>query len=331
MCLTVMSPQRLACLPTSSGIGATSASRRWLAARRNRRPSMIDETTQFRAFLHKRGRAQRSTRSVRAPLPQRDGRFHSTSWLATRAYVGDAGIDGPHQYVLQGASQTVALGVTKLAPGHAILADGRAQSPFHGNLGRRTDLRIGGAATRAIGRLGRCSPKSSAFPGASAQRCRRLRFAADHRGAAAWGGTRSSSTGIRPGRRAGGSPWCGRGRPIESSTRSDNTITAGPTSTNSCVVLFFDGLPNTAQIRVPTGARASSRPPTAASLNGGGGEIFLASSTCRISDMNPAMRAFYRGFDAGISRRGEQRLQVGDGVISRGSYRRRRPPAARDR
>lgn len=54
-----------------------------------------------------------------------DGRFHSTSWLAARAYSGDAEIDedATIEYVLLGAShseQTVSASVRQLAVGHAI-------------------------------------------------------------------------------------------------------------------------------------------------------------------------------------------------------------------
>src|SRR5690606_10263541 len=73
-------------------------------------PSMIDETRlrgNFALFLHKRGRAWLLNDALGFVHLFRsgDGRFHSTSWLATRAYVGDAGVDetAAVQYVLQGA------------------------------------------------------------------------------------------------------------------------------------------------------------------------------------------------------------------------------------
>lgn len=54
-----------------------------------------------------------------------DGRFHSTSWLAARAYMGNSEIDedAAIEYVLLGAShseRTVAAGVQQLPLGHAV-------------------------------------------------------------------------------------------------------------------------------------------------------------------------------------------------------------------
>lgn len=289
-------------------------------------PSMIDETRlrgNFALFLHKRGRAWLLNDALGFVHLFRsgDGRFHSTSWLAARAYVGDAGVDetAAVQYVLQGAShstQTVALGVTKLAPGHAIdLADGRVQSRFPMGIwaGAQT-FTSPGAATRAIeAHLGAVFAEVvSAFPGRVS--------------AALSGGFDSRlivagllAHGERPRLFVYGNPASGdapvarevaqaEGLPIEVVDKEamNRQLPAPDLAELVRSALFFDGLPNDG-IDDPGADRRTRIEQTAdgrIALNGGGGEIFrnffhLPDRRYGAGDL---VRAFYRGFDAGVFR-----------------------------
>jgi len=251
-----------------------------------------------------------------------DGRFHGSSWLAVRAYEGDAEIDetAAIEYVLLGAphsERTVARGVSKLALGHAIdLGERRpitrfpmgieAGAPAHGSFEDATEGLQ--AHLRTV-----FAEIACAFPGRVT--------------AALSGGFDSRlivagllAQGERPQLFVYGRPDS-EDVPIAIEVARAEGIAIEPIDKDainhrlpepdidelvSCA-LFFDGLSNDGID--DRGADRSTRVAQSAggklALNGGGGEIFrnyfhLPDRRFRARDI---VRAFYRGFDPAVFRR----------------------------
>ncbi|MFO1300375.1 MAG: hypothetical protein U1F17_08335 [Burkholderiaceae bacterium] len=300
----------------------------------------IDETKlrgNFALFLQKGARAWllNDALGFARLYGSRDGRFHSTSWLAARAYTGDAEIDeaAAIEYVLLGAphsEQTVARSVTKLAIGHAIdLGERRAISRFAMGIwsGAQAFVSFGAAASALEAHLRTVFAEIvSAFPGRTS--------------AALSGGFDSRlivagllAQGERPTLFVYGKPdsedvpianEVARAEGIPIRTVDKDAVNrelpeAGLEELVRCA-LFFDGLSNDGID--DRGADRNTRIEQSAAgmlaLNGGGGEIFrnffhLPDRRFRARDI---VRAFYRGFDPGVLRRRDGLAAYEAGMIA---------------
>lgn len=251
-----------------------------------------------------------------------DGRFHSTSWLAARAYEGHDEIDeaAAMQYVLLGAShsvRTVARGVTTLELGHGLdLVTRRPWPRFEGGLGRggspaaTLDAAVEFLAAHLRSVFGEIA---AAFPGRTAAA---LSGGFDSRlvlaGLLAHGerprlfvyGPEGSGD-VRIARQVAGA----QGLVIDVVDK-DSENRALPEPDREALVrsaLFLDGLPNDG-VHDPGADRRTRLAQSAdgrVALNGGGGEIFrnffhLPEGRFRAHHI---VDAFYRGFDAGVFRR----------------------------
>lgn len=287
----------------------------------------IDETKlrgNFVLFLHKGARAWllNDALGFARIYGSGEGRFHSSSWLAARAYGGDADVDeaAAIEYVLLGAphsERTVARGVTKLALGHSIdLGERRAISRFPmGVWAGATAFGSFDAAAEALEAHLRTvfAEIVSAFPGRVS--------------AALSGGFDSRlivagllAQGERPKLFVYGRPDSEDVPIAEAVARAEGiAITAIDKDAINCELpepgvdelvrcaLFFDGLSNDGID--DRGADRNTRIGQSAAgmlaLNGGGGEIFrnffhLPDRRFRARDI---VQAFYRGFDPGVFRR----------------------------
>lgn len=290
-------------------------------------PPRIDETKlrgNFVLFLQKGARAWllNDALGFARLYGSRDGRFHCTSWLAARAYGGDAEIDegAAIEYVLLGAphsERTVAKSVTKLAIGHAVdLAERRAISRFPMGIwcGAQVFDSFESAASAIEAHLRTVfADIVSAFPGRVSAA---LSGGFDSRLIVAgllaqgecpkvfvYGGPESEDVPIaREIARAEGIPI----RIIDKEVVNQRLAEPDLDELVRCA-LFFDGLPNDGID--DRGADRSTRIEQSAdgtlALNGGGGEIFrnffhLPDRSYRARDI---VRAFYRGFDATVFRR----------------------------
>lgn len=289
-------------------------------------PSEIDETKlrgNFALFLHKRNSAWLLNDSLGFVhvYSSVDRLFHSTSWLATRACVGDSRIDeiAAIQYVLQGAShseQTVARGVAKLPLGHAIdLATGHVWARFPMGVwgGSQTATTLESATDSIEAHLRTVFAEVvSAFPGRTS--------------AALSGGFDSRlivagllAQGERPRLFVYGDSASGdvsvaseiasaEGLSIKVVDKDAMNLELPVPDLAELVrcALFFDGLP-TDGIDDPGADRRTRREQSiggSIALNGGGGEIFrnffhLPDRRYRPRDL---VRAFYRGFDGAAFR-----------------------------
>ena len=287
----------------------------------------IDETKlrgNFALFLQKGARAwlMNDALGFARFYASRDGRFHGTSWLAARAYGGDAEIDeaAAIEYVLLGAphsERTVARSVTKLAIGHAIdLGERRAISRFPMGLwsGAQAFGSFDAAASALEAHLRTVFAEIvSAFPGRTSAA---LSGGFDSRlivaGLLAQGERPTLFVYGKPDSedvpiavevaRAEGIPI----RMVDKDAVNRELPEAGLEELVRCA-LFFDGLSNDGID--DRGADRDTRIAQSAggmlALNGGGGEIFrnffhLPDRRFRARDI---VRAFYRGFDPAVFRR----------------------------
>jgi hypothetical protein len=286
----------------------------------------LDETQlrgNFALFLHRHGRAwllNDALGFVRV-YSSDDGCFHSTSWLAARAYTGSADINeaAAIEYVLLGAvhdDRTIAPGVTKLPLGHGLdLRTRRAWRRFQQDGEPDSPYRSIDEAVEGIGDylLGVFREIAAAFPGRTSAA---LSGGFDSRLIVAgllaqreqprlfvYGAPDSEDVPIaRQVAEAEGIPL----------TVFDKDLMNRELPVPDLVqlvgnALFFDGLPNDG-IDDP-GADRTTRLLQGAGdylvLNGGGGEIFrnffhLPNRRFRPIDI---VRAFYRGFDPAVFRR----------------------------
>ena len=264
-----------------------------------------------------------------------DGRFHSTSWLAARAYGGYSDIDeaAAIEYVLLGAShsdRTVARGVTTLELGHGLdLATRRPWRRFEHGLGRggpppaSLDAAVEHLAAHLHTVFGEVA---AAFPGRTAAA---LSGGFDSRlvlaGLLAHGerprlfvyGDEGSAD-VRIARQVAQA----QGLPI-TVVDKDAGNRALPEPDREALVrsaLFLDGLPNDG-IHDPGADRHTRLAQSAGgfvALNGGGGEIFrnffhLPEGRFRTRHI---VEAFYRGFDARVFRRAGGLAAYRDGLAA---------------
>lgn len=264
-----------------------------------------------------------------------DGRFYSTSWLATCAYTGRMELDeaAAAEYVLLGAShseQTVARGITTLPLGHAFDLVGscvRVRLPAGIWEEARVPASFDAAVEEIYGHLRTvCGEVAAAFQG-----CTRaalsggfdsrlivagLLACGDHPELFVYGDSASEDIPIarRVADRAG----------IALNVVDKSTLNrrAPPPDLERLVnsALFFDGLPNDG-VHDP-GADQQTRLEQNAggriALNGGGGEIFrnffhLPDRTLHVVDI---VRAFYRGFDPKVFRRPRGLASYEDSLVS---------------
>jgi asparagine synthase (glutamine-hydrolysing) len=251
-----------------------------------------------------------------------DGRFRSTSWLATRAYAQAREIDeaAALEYVLLGAvhsDRSVAKGVSHLA------------------LGRGFDLAAGGTYRRFAEGVGEGGRRFSRLDDAVDAFAAHLREASDEIAAAfpqrvtcaLSGGFDSRlivagllARGVRPRLFVYGSPGSADVRIASDVARSENlaidVIDKGalaserhaPELTDVVAnALFFDGLPNDGILDagVDRDTRLRQCAGGAIALNGGGGEIlrnFFHLPDGRFTARDVVL-AFYRCFDSSVFRR----------------------------
>lgn len=259
-----------------------------------------------------------------------DGRFHSTSWLAARAWAEGTEIDeaAAIEYVLQGAvhsDRTVARGVSKLALGFGIDLDARRSYP------RFPDGMVPPAEPAA----GPLSGTAAGFDAAVEQTSAHLRTVFAEISGAFPGRTSAALSGGFDSRLIVAGLLAQGETPrlfVYGSEQSEDVPIARqvaqaeglpitvidkdaanrdlPSPDLAALVqsaLFFDGLPNDGVF--DPGADRNTRLAQSANgsiaLNGGGGEIFrnffhLPQRRYRPHDL---VRAFYRGFDSGVFRR----------------------------
>ncbi len=251
-----------------------------------------------------------------------DGRFYSTSWLATRAWNGDAGIDeaAAIEYVLLGAAhsdRTVARGVTKLALGHAIdLGEGRPVSRFPMGLwaGARTfdSIEAGVSALEAhlrcvFGEIAAAFPDrvSAALSGGFDSRLIVAALLAQRERPKLFVYGRPDSEDVPIATEVARAEGIAL-RAVDKEALDRGLPEAGLDELVRSA-LFFDGLPNDGidDRGADRRTRVEQSAGGALALNGGGGEIFrnffhLPDRRYRARDI---VRAFYRGFDPSVFRR----------------------------
>lgn len=250
-----------------------------------------------------------------------DGRFHSTSWLATCAYAGKVALNEPAaiEYVLLGAShssETVASGITTLPPatGLDLTSSVRYDRPrVWEGAAAAAAATLDDAVARMTAHFATVFEETSAaFPG-------QVRTALS-------GGFDSRlilagllSRGNRPGLFVYGNAASGDvpiaravagsvGLALDVIDKGALDAQVPPPDLERLVssALFFDGLPNDGIDDAGADQQTRLRQSSAGrlELNGGGGEIFrnyFHLPDWRYSAMD-IVRAFYRGFDRGVLR-----------------------------
>ncbi len=251
-----------------------------------------------------------------------DGEFHSTSWLAARAYSGNTEIDedAAIEYVLLGAShseQTVAAGVRTTPLGHAIELRSRRQHRWLSPRDWASEGRpasADAAAEEIVAHLRTVFGEiDEAFPGRTRAA---LSGGFDSRLIVAglldqqarpelfvYGDASSSDVAIAT-RVAQAEGLC---LSVIDKAALNAQRSAPDLDELVEAARFFDGLPNDGIL--DPGADRQTRLAQSAdgyiALNGGGGEIFRNFFHLRDRPYHPAsiVRAFYRGFDARCLRR----------------------------
>jgi len=254
-----------------------------------------------------------------------DSRFHSTSWLAVRAYAAATEIDeaAAAEYVLLGAShsdRTPARGVTRLSLGHGIdlnarrdrarFPDGIVPAPGvrHASFDDAI-LTIGTQLASAFREIAQAFPgrTSAALSGGFDSRLIVAALLAESERPRLFVYGPDASDDVRIARQIASAESI----PLRC---VDKTVLNAPLPEPEVAdlarnALFFDGLPNDGVD--DRGADRLTRLEQNAdgfiALNGGGGEIFrnffhLPDRRYRPIDI---VRAFYRGFDAGVFRRAD--------------------------
>lgn len=291
----------------------------------------------FALFLHAQGRcllmndALGFVRLYAGP----DGRFYSTSWLATCAYAGGVELDesAAAEYVLLGAAHsngTVARGITTLPQGCAFdLAAKRTQPRFPAGI--REETRVPASFDAAVEETSDhlrtvCAEIAAAFP----QRVRAalsggfdsrlivagMLAAGNYPELFVYGDSTSEDVSIA--RRVADSV----GSALKIVDKNVLDRQTPPPSLERLVnsALFFDGLPNDGIH--DSGADQQTRLEQNAggfiALNGGGGEIFrnffhLPDRPLRAVDV---VRTFYRGFDPRVFRRPRGLASYVDSMVS---------------
>jgi asparagine synthase (glutamine-hydrolysing) len=251
-----------------------------------------------------------------------DGRFRSTSWLATRAYGRSADIDeaAAIEYVLLGAThseRSVAAGVSHLALGEGFDLSGRRRFP-------RFSRGVGEGGERFADFDDAVAAFAAHFRNVSADIARAF---PDRVNCALSGGFDSRlivagllASGTRPHLFVYGSPGTSDVR-IASEVATSQRLALDVIDKDVLErarrepdladivanTLFFDGLPNDGVLDsgVDRDTRLRQCADGAIALNGGGGEIlrnFFHLPDRSFTSLD-VVRAFYRGFDAGVFRR----------------------------
>ena len=296
----------------------------------------------FALFMRKHGRSwlMNDALGFARIYGSSDGRFYSTSWLATRAFGGSSEIDeaAAIEYVLQGAAhseRTVAASVGKLPLGHLVDLDARrASSRFPQDIwsGRHVLSAALGAPFRSIehavdaiaahlkgvfGEIVSALPGriSAALSGGFDSRLilAGLLACGERPRLFVYGGSDSEDVPIA--RQVAGAKGLGLTIVDKDILNSQYPMPSIEELVNSA--LFFDGLPNDGIL--DAGADRLTRLEQTANarlaLNGGGGEILrnffrLPERGYRARDI---VKTFYRGFDRGVFRNeiGLEKYEVG--------------------
>lgn len=252
-----------------------------------------------------------------------DARFYSTSWLAVRAYAGDGQLDeaAAVEYVLLGAAhsdRTPARGVTRLPLGHAVdLLARREQTRFPDGLVSAPGVRHASfdGALEAVGaqleitfrEIARAFPgrTSAALSGGFDSRLIVASLLAEGERPRLFVYGSDASDDVRIAREIAD----GEKIPLQCIDKAKMSAPLPECELEDLVqnALFFDGLPNDGIDDRGTDrvTRLEQNADGFIALNGGGGEIFrnffhLPDRRYRSLDI---VRAFYRGFDAGVLRR----------------------------
>lgn len=264
-----------------------------------------------------------------------DGRFCSTSWLATCAYAGQWELDetAATEYVLLGAShsdQTVARGIKTLPRAHAL------------------DVVSGCFLARPVANTWVGAGANATFEFAAEEICAHLLTVNREIGAAFPGRTRAALSGGFDSRLIVASQLaCGNrpelfvygddksedvpiarkvadraGLPLHVVDKDAHSPNASPPDLETLIRngLFFDGLPNggTYDSGVDRQTRLAQTADGYMVLNGGGGEIFrnffhLPDRPLRATDI---VRTFYRGFDSAVFRRADALSSYRDALVA---------------